>query len=160
MSKSFEWAIKRAKDPKVSHICDRNWDEAEEVDVEKFLPSLEKPYWYIEGELPNGKQKKYKVSIDIQKDYDDFEYYTCKASKHDGTLLFIQELIDKVLYSVLTMGTLPKNKIDKIEEADAVKYTIGNLVVLDEFDGDWVPEDKPWMESRTTVLLPISVELA
>ena len=38
-----------------------------------------------------------------------------------------------------------------------VEYIVGNFVVLIEYDGDFVPADKPWMRERTTVLLPIKM---
>ena len=88
----------------------------------------------------------------------DFEYFTSHSSVHDGTLMFVMESMTEVLGRVMSCRTCRKG-MEPPKWGDIIHYTIGNLVVLDEFDGDWVPKDKPWCTERTTVLLPIKVEV-
>lgn len=86
----------------------------------------------------------------------DFSYFTTSSSIHDGTLLFVYKNIEDCLVKILTLQTydkkigLPKDVINS-----NYFYTIGDIVVVNEFDDRFAPAEKPWMRQRTTVMVPI-----
>ena len=89
----------------------------------------------------------------------DFEYFTSSSSIHDGTLLFIKECADNCVCKIVSGQTYNK-KIGPPKDGDTVHYTVGNLVVLSEYDMDetkFATKDKRWLHERTTVLLPIKM---
>ena len=162
MSKSFEWCIDRAKNHEQSNYKDRKWEDAREYSSEEILEQMFEKlngfsnHWSIVDS--NDENNKIEVFLEIKPDSDDFEYFTSHSSVHDGTLMFVMESMTEVLGRVMSCRTCRKG-MEPPKWGDIIHYTIGNLVVLDEFDGDWVPKDKPWCTERTTVLLPIKVEV-
>lgn len=130
--------IKKCINEGRSKYGDRNWDKAEEYNPIEYF--------------------KYYPGANVVYDPDaDFEYFTSESSVHDGTLLFEVELIREVVarvamgYTYYIPKGIPKNKL---------KYTIGNIIVLNEYEesADWIPQNKPWMHQRTTVCLPLKTE--
>lgn len=108
-----------------------------------------------------------KANFSIKYDPDaDFEYFTMESCVCDGTLIFLLENIAKIIDKVLHMGTYNTNTLpsDYADNCDKYKatYTVGNLVICSEHGeygvDDWVPEDKKWMRTRWTVMLPIKTE--
>lgn len=98
----------------------------------------------------------------------DYNYFSMERSTHDGTFLFIGETITKLLHKVFMCGTYNKEVMDGIPspmedenffKMHHLKYTVGDIVLGTEFDGDFVPEDKKWMRERTTAMLPIKFEV-
>ena len=80
---------------------------------------------------------------------------TCSSLIHDGTLLFVSNAISDCIKNVVRAQTYDSRKGP---HKSHVKYTLGNLVVLNEYNKDFASPDKPWMIERTTVLLPIKYE--
>ena len=72
----------------------------------------------------------------------------------DGMINRIHELDEDIcIYQYNCYGNWRKEK--KYNQGE---YNIFRLPDLNEFDGDWVSEDKKWMNMRTTVLLPLKME--
>lgn len=91
----------------------------------------------------------------------DFEYFTMESCSCDGTLLFMNELMEDVLskiFGVRTYNTqtIPTGALENIWNYD-IKYTVGNFVLNNE-NGKFGTEEKPWMQSRFTAMLPIKCE--
>ena len=155
MSKSLEFCKTRASNPEISCWSERNWDEAKELDVSPFInDSLGDLRQYkISGLYLDNKELQYDVSLTIDPD-GEFDYFTSDSFISDGTLLFEGESIHKLIGRVLTLQTYNKNLGIPINGC-TIHWTIGNIVILHEFDGDWIPENKKWMNMRTTILLPL-----
>lgn len=156
MSKSFDWCINRVKDPVFSGLSDRQWENAVEEDVTRYIQSefLENN-WMLTGTTDTGEHISLKADLKVNPDQE-YDYYIFDSTIHDGTLLCIIDTCMKVVSRILSVSTY--NKIlGKPQNGDFVHYQIGNLVILSEYDGDWVPKDKPWCMERTTVLLPVRV---
>lgn len=108
-----------------------------------------------------------KADFSVKYDPDaEFEYFTMISCVCDGTLIFLLENIAEIINKVLYMKTYNTTTLpfDYVEHCDKYKttYTVGNLVICSEFGeygvDDWVPEDKKWMRTRWTVMLPIKTE--
>lgn len=158
MSKSLYFCKAAAQDPSRSSYADRPWDEAVElVDTEKIFDEVlhKSRKFHVKGKSAGGT----KLSFDVNFLFDcdaDFDYFTSESVVHDGTLIFINEAIERCVDRVCLSQTYNRT-IGKPKNGDSIKYVIGNFVVLTEYDGDFVPTDKPWMRERTTVLLPIKM---
>lgn len=92
----------------------------------------------------------------------DFEYFNMERCICDGTLTFIGELIEKVLLKVIQIQTVNNDKIPEDFNRNPfnydILYTVGNFVICDEY-WDFGTDDKPWLYSRFTVMLPIKFEV-
>lgn len=92
----------------------------------------------------------------------DFEYFTMEQCICDGTLLFIDELLQKVFLKVMYIQTVNSEKIpddfNKNPFDYELSYTVGNFVICDEY-GDFGAKEKPWLHSRFTVMLPIKLDI-
>ena len=107
----------------------------------------------------NGKEVTGDVVINIRHDENaDFEYFTMERCVCDGTLIFMSELVERVFMKVLHCQTVNNKKVvDGFNNNPfnyEVCYTVGNFVACVEY-GDFGTEEKPWMKSRFTVMLPI-----
>lgn len=157
MSKSLTFCQTAASDPNRSNLSDRDWSKAKEIDSEYFFePYLGGVQSYNimiqEGDCDEPKA----LHVDIEFDEDaDFDYFVCSSLIHDGTLLFVTNAVSDCIMKVGLAQTYDSRKGP---HKSHVKYTVGNFVVLNEYDKDFAPPDKPWMNERTTVLLPIKYE--
>lgn len=94
----------------------------------------------------------------------DYEYFTMSRCNCDGTLMFYNDLCYKALNKVLNAetckdGVMTYKIYNKIEDY-TIEYIIGDFVFGDEYDElKFKTEEKPWMYSRFTVMLPIKFEL-
>ena len=161
MSKSFDFAINRAQNLEVSNLTDRDWSGAYEYNAEQFFDQR------INGARTciltgNVDGKEYKFSIKLEFDPDgEFDYFTSSKSVHDGTMIFVSENMESLVRKVLCLNTYytPKGKPDN---GDTVKFTIGNFVILNEYDEtgeNFTPKDKPYLRERTTVFLPLGYDV-
>ena len=80
----------------------------------------------------------------------------------DGTLIFYNDLMEDVLRSLASGETYNKEKepddfVNHLGDYDRC-YEIGDLVFGEEFDEKFGTEEKPWMQSRFTVFLPIKMD--
>lgn len=110
-------------------------------------------HFYIEG-ISGGEKVRFNVKILFDCDAE-FDYFTSESIIHDGTLAFITEAMNRCAQRVCRCETYYKDS--QPASRDNIEYTVGNFVILNEYDGDFVQSDKPWMRERTTVLLPIKM---
>lgn len=162
MSKSLEFCKRIASDKDRSSFADRDWTKAIEIDSEKFFTSVLKNCrnWSIRRELEDGTNIDITIDLTINPEAE-FDYFTSASSVHDGTLAFKLELINDCICNVICGKTYNKN-IGEPKSNNTVQYTVGNLVVLNEYDMDhnkFCSKDKPFLCERTTVLLPIRMSL-
>lgn len=162
MSYSLEFCKARASMPNISHYFDRNWNDAIEcssVDFfDKALFGVRK--WTIEGKDQVSSPITLNLELKVEPDAK-FEYFTSASSIHDGTIMFVRELIDECIMHVVTGSTHSKN-IRPPQDGDTILYTVGNLVILNEFDESgtkFAPVEKPYLTERTTVALPIKMKI-
>lgn len=158
MSKSFDFCKAAVQDASRSNYTDRSWDNAgEDYETEAIFDEFIRGArsFYITGKLDDGTDVKINIGISFDGDAD-FDYFTSSTCVHDGTLFFVREAMDECVRNVCTARTYNKN-IGAPGHGDNIRYVVGNFVVLTEYDGDFVPDDKPWMRERTTVLLPLKM---
>ena len=161
MSKSLEFCKERAKNKEISCLFDRNWYDAGEVEslalFERILEGNRK--YKIKGE-EDGEAREFTISLIFDPDAD-FDYFTSSRSIHDGTMVFVFENMENCAKRVILAETYYTKK-GKPQPGDTIQYTIGNFVVLNEFDENrdlFAPKDKPYLQERTTVLLPLRYDL-
>lgn len=146
MSKSLDYCRAVAADKNRSKCAGRDWNKAVEVESKPFFEQ------YCSTDfLP--------VTLDLELDPEaDFQYFTSASCISDGTLRFTYDLFKTCVQRVFNLQTWNKN-ISPPKNGDRVKMTVGNFVMLDEYGQEFAPEDKPWMTNRTTVLLPLKIEV-
>ena len=151
MSKSFDFCISAASDKERSNIADRDFSESFELDMNNvcdyFKETLTHKLTFNSGD----------ISVYVTYDPDaDFQYFTSSTSTNDGTLLFIYDQAVECLNKVLQLKTyyLPVGAPKNFKNVE-LYYTVGNFVVCNEFGEQFATKEKPWMLSRTTVMMPI-----
>lgn len=157
-SKSLTWCRQRAKNPLTSGYADRNWDDAVELSAEEMFDRLGcngKRHFECGYKADDGSSVTYSVDIEFDQNAD-FEYFTSASCAHDGTALFDIDLLADRISAVCSGSTFNKDVGEPIN-GDKIHYIVGNFVTLTEYDGDWIPEDKKWMRTRTTILLPLKM---
>ena len=95
----------------------------------------------------------------------DFNYFSMNRNCNDGTLIFDMEAMQQVLMKVLSCQTY--NKAVLVEVPDDMeffnthhfKYTVGDIVLCQEYSNEFGTKEKPWIKRRTTALLPIKFEV-
>lgn len=94
----------------------------------------------------------------------DFNYFSMSRNSNDGTLMFDFDAIKYVLLKVLSCQTYNKAVLSEPVDMDFFnthyfKYTIGDIVLCQEYCDEFSTKEKPWMTRRTTALLPIKFEV-
>lgn len=112
--------------------------------------------YYLDGTDEHGSRIKIQSKIVYSPDAD-FDYFTSAQSIHDGTILFLLSTMEECVNNIIGIRTYDKRKPRPINGA-TICYTIGNLVISNEY-GDFGTPEKPWLHSRTTVLLPIKYDI-
>lgn len=158
MSKSLEYCRVVASDKTRSSYADRDWSKATECEAEPIFDLQ------LEGEREltvtgtDDRGERFSARLDLVFDPSaDFQYFTSESCKHDGTFLFIDELYANCVAKVCCLKTW-YSFLDTPKAGDHVRFTVGNFVSLNEYGKEIAPEVKPWMQQRTTVLLPLKVE--
>ena len=111
----------------------------------------------------DGKEQDGKLTINIIHNEDeDFEYFTMERCSCDGTYIFMTELMQNVFKKLAYCKTINNEKVssdfNNYPFDYEICYTVGNFVVCNEY-GDFGTEEKPWMKSRFTVMLPIKFDI-
>jgi hypothetical protein len=91
----------------------------------------------------------------------EFEYFTMETCISDGTLYFGYNLMTEILEKIFRLKTVNKEKLpvdiqENLYDYD-IRYTVGNFVFGDEH-GDFGTDEKPWLHSKFTMMLPIKCE--
>ena len=94
----------------------------------------------------------------------DFNYFTMCRNSNDGTLMFDLEAMKYVLTKVLACQMYNKAVISEPVDMDFFnthyfKYTVGDIVLCQEYSEEFSTKEKPWMMRRSTALLPIKFEV-
>lgn len=161
-SKSFDWFIS----------LDRNKDRVWYKDLVDGHPVELSPKHFINesfnvpivgetlnlfAKTPDGDNVSFEYVVDVDAELDNYDYYISDFVVHDGTLMFENDAIcgaiDKIAFLESFYGNLrfPNN-------GDRLHVTVGNIILLNSFDGDWIPKDKPWCRERTAVFIPVKME--
>jgi len=158
LSNSLTFCQNRASNPSISFYADRNWSNAAEHDITPPLDHIVKGdrKYELTGKFDDDTDLFYNVNINIDPDAE-FDYFVSDSFISDGTLIFLVESMDKLIKKAMSLQTYNK-ELGPPPNGCTVNLTLGNFVVLNEYDGDWIPADKKWMRERTTVLLPIKME--
>ena len=161
MSESLSFCKRIASDPDRSRYTDRDFTQAEEFGGTKRLLNYMlggRRKIVVSGSDERGDKIVLHCTIDFNPNAE-FDYITSVEITHDGTYAFILSAIEKCLARVVT-GSTYYAKAKHPADGDCLHYTVGNAVTLSEFGDQFSTEDKPWMQERTTVLLPIKLEIA
>ena len=123
-----------------------------------------------EFEITNGikialPSKDFKSYIPVYITYDEdasFEYFTMDRCVCDGTIAFMTDLMKDCFNKIVGLQTCNIKKLPSDFQENPFKYeisyTVGNFVCCEEF-GDFGTEEKPWINSRFTVMLPIKFDI-
>lgn len=158
MGNSLDYIKYRVLERKDTNL-DIAFDNVFEISPKKFLKLDERNQVSIVLKSLENISDTPEGDITVQIAYNpnaDFSYFTTSSSIHDGTLLFVYENINDCIVKILTLQTYDK-RIGIPEDATNYNYfyTIGDIVVVNEFDDRFAPAEKPWMRQRTTVMVPI-----
>ncbi|MBQ9657252.1 MAG: hypothetical protein IJV31_00615 [Clostridia bacterium] len=155
MSYSLEFVQQIAKNPLRSNFGDRDWDNANEYDSSVLFHKDEISLKRIITK-PDGSLNSCDIKIKIDKD-GDFQYCVSDSCLSDGTLLHLQMLLDNI-YRKIIWGQSFYAPLGVPENPSLISYTVGNYVVLTEYNKKFAPESKPWLTERITIMLPVKVE--
>lgn len=147
-----------------TNLSDCNYKSMEEINVVDIFETMYKSRVLENGliiKTDNNKIAEIFYNPDIE-----FNYFTMSRNVNDGTLLFDLEAMQDALFEVLSCHTYNKAVLleapDNQEFFDThyLKYTIGNIVLCQEYDDNkFTVAGKPWLKRRTTALLPIKFEV-
>lgn len=169
MGNSLDFIKDRIANKEVCSFNEKDYETAFEYDFGDFIkncsPEIQGCYSNnclstTFGGNYNGVSGNLKNNIAYIPDAE-FEYFTMESCRCDGTLIFMQELMGTILTKLLGVKTynnetIPDDVYSNIWAYD-INYTVGNFVLNEEF-GDFGTDDKPWMQSRFTAMLPIKCE--
>lgn len=124
----------------------------EETDPEKII---------VSAVLRNEEtEKRYNAEF-AYSPYADFNFLLSSTVRHDGTLLFEEEAILNAFNRLINGGFVPKfvGKDEFLEHPEGKKlhYDYGDYVVVNTYDGGTA--EKPWMQVKTQVFLPLRIEV-
>jgi len=164
MNKSLEYIKNRVinNPDSVNNMPTDGWDDTLVINpMEKyleFIPTLKECFINDNEFLVNLSSDQGKFNINIEYNTEaDFEYFTIESSTHDGTLIFLYDAIQELLYRLLKLGTVPKSKqIDNIDDYN-YKYIIGDIIVHRDFGTKNINGNK-WLGETDIVVLPIKFE--
>lgn len=175
MSKSFDWTIEQANNPDISKLAGLDVSSAYELESEViFRDAFCTLHDYMIPESPvhilkGGSIDSYKISCVGKNSYNvrikfdanaDFDYFTFWRELNDGTFAFEQELLKRTAIKVIALNTAYQPKIEKgLSSFSDIFWTVGNFVVVPEYDRDFGTKQKPWMRERCTVLLPLKMDV-
>lgn len=167
MNKSLEYIKNRIiNNPNsVSKMPVDGWDDALIINpMDKYLyyiPTL-KDCFISDNEFSvrlSEDRGEFGINIEYNPDAA-FEYFTMENSTHDGTLLFVEEVIQKLLYKLLQFGTVPKRITEDIVGNPTdfnYKYIIGDIVMHRDFGLKSI-NGHQWDGETDIVVLPIKFE--
>lgn len=114
---------------------------------------------YLSSELLGKKIEKgfFNIKIDFS-DNADFQYFTQTTYRNDGAFMSTMMAIDNIVSKIINAQSWSKDaKSPKL--GDTLHYVLGDFVILDENSKKFATKQKPWLTARTTVMLPIFVEI-
>lgn len=154
MSKSLEFSIGRMSNHDISCYSNSDWNKAVELPSEEFFEKylIGNRAIAVDGHDESGQR--FHVNVNLSFDENgDFQYCATESCICDGTLIFLENMKEKIVEKVCCLGTICKT-ILPIESGDTIDYTIGNFVILTE-ECESPEKDKPWLTDRFIVALPL-----
>ena len=158
MSKSMEFCEQHIMQAKGTYLETIDFSKAQEIqNIESFVRKM-----FSDGYDPSNYELDYvdndgdhiHINVSIQFDPDaEFDYMTCSSSTNDGTLVFLEMNAREAVLEAIGKTSYCIQK-GKPQDGDHITYTLGNPIAIIE-DGNFGTEEKPWMHSRFTVLLPV-----
>lgn len=159
MSYSMKYCIEKAnKDSRLKHILTCEPDCIKEFDSKYLMHifhSYEDKYVFnSDGNIIYNGENNDSITAIISccKDYD-FNNMFFSTIRHDGTLLFSIESIRGMLDAAVIINI----NIKEIKNGKIMHLIMGNIIFCSEYDEQLGTEEKPWMHSRETVMLPFKV---
>ena len=152
---SLEFVKKRITDG----FTKMNLDDFESLSEYNVLEILSE-YLDKNGEYKVMLDNNFNIILKVDSDAT-FDYFTMKSCRCDGTMMFYNQLMVDCLNNILSCGTHPNNvALPEDLSNKTFIYTIGNFVLGHEYDENkFKTEEKPWMYSRFTAMLPIKFEI-
>ena len=165
--KSLEFVKKRIASGVCNGMENNKYEHMNEIDFPtiaskiKFNECVEisENLWKTKLLFENGETTEISVKHNSNAQFD---YFSTESFCCDGTLLFMLELCEKVLNRILTgqscyIPKIPKDAGEKPYNYD-ISFEVGNFVFAEEYGEQFATEDKRWMKSRFTVMLPIKCD--
>ena len=101
------------------------------------------------------------VMVCADEEFNNFDFYSTHEEHNDGTLAFVQSAITEILDRLLTLQSVPKNKLSKEEDVadvSTIKIVVGDAVVV-QFLDESPDKKRPWMTNKLEVYIPSYFEL-
>ena len=158
MNKSLEYVKKRIEDGNCNNMTT---EEFADMGVTPFKFFFENK---SDGTITLASMKDTnEVVADLRYDPEaDFNYFVTETCVCDGTLMFMTELMSKILVKIQSLGTCYQPAMDSIrpDVIDNYKmhYTVGDFVT-NSYIVELPDKDRPWMRDKFTVMLPVKFTL-
>lgn len=165
--KSLEFIKKRIASGVCNGMENNKYEHMNEIDFPTIankiqfteLVDVSENLWKTKLLFENGETTEISVKYNPSAQFDYFSTERCCC---DGTMLFMVELCEKVFNKILTgqscyIPKIPKDVGEKPYNYD-VSFEVGNFVFAEEYGEQFATEDKRWMKSRFTVMLPIKCD--
>lgn len=155
MSKSLEYVKRLIEEGNCKNMLPEEFVNMSVMPLTSFLNKLSVGETII---LAITKDKS-EVIADLTYNPDaDFDYFTTESCVCDGTLVFMTELIRKLLHKIGSLNTYYVPAFEGIPEEEFCNYKL-HYEVGDFITNSHIIEppnkDKTWMYDRFTVMLPI-----
>lgn len=158
MNKSLEYVKKRIEDDTCNNMTTEEFSDMGVTPLKFFFENRS------EGTITLASIKDTnEVIADLRYDPEaDFNYFITETCVCDGTLMFMKELMSKILVKIQNLGTCYQPAIDHIKPDVIDNYKV-HYVVGDFITNSYIVEspdkDKPWMCDKFTVMLPVKFSL-
>ena len=163
MGKSLEFIKEIIKSGRCNGMEGNKYKSMIEYDTRELFKNT---YYSKENDLilaniPYHKDNKPCFNVIIKYNFDaDFEYFTIQRCVCDGSFAFFQDVMSDCINKLIHLKTCNVNKnIPKDLTGYSIVYTIGDFVLAEEFSDEFATNEKPWMNSRFTAMLPIRFEV-
>ena len=155
MGKSLDYIKRRVSEGR-TNFKDMSFNNASEVSPHQFLNFKNGNSLMVD--LVDDANPDTDISVTVTYDPNaELGYFTTESSRHDGTMLFVAENIAACLKKILLCQTYDKTVgMPENPMKCHYHYTIGDIVVVNEFGRRFATDEKPWMQQRTTVMIPIA----
>lgn len=164
MKKSLEFVKQRIKSGICNGMENNEYKHMYEVDFRtiagkiKFNEAVKVSENLWETQLCFDEDKMSKISIRHNPDAD-FQYFSTAICCCDGTFIFFMDLCGEIFKNILTgqLCYIPQKPKDAEENPYRydVFFEVGNFVFAEEYGEQFSTEEKKWMKSRFTVMLPV-----
>lgn len=165
--KSLEFVKKRITSGVCNGMENNEYEHINEIDFLAIVRKIQfnelvevfENLWKTKLLFDNGKTAEISVKYNPNAQFDYFSTESCCC---DGTLLFGVELCKKIFIKILSGQSCYIPKKPKDAEQYPYNYDIafevGNFVFAEEYGKQFATKEKPWLQSRFTVMLPIKCD--